>query len=63
MLSGSQHDILCTPQTGLASSGEHVFDPQHALVRDIERPDQLRATFESCQDRFLKQTWGAPEVG
>ena len=31
-----------------------VFDSKHALVRDIECSDQIRAKFESCQERVLK---------
>ena len=31
-----------------------VFDSKHALIRDIQSSDQLRAKLESCQDRVIQ---------
>ena len=34
------------------------FDSQHALIRDIQCSDQLRAKLESCQDRVIQVLGG-----
>ena len=58
MQSDLQHETLYMLRRGSAIFWKRVFDSKHALIREIQSSDQLRAKLESCQDRVIQVLGG-----